>query len=454
MRMHRPSILRGGLLVSTLTLAAMASSSTRAASFTAGAGRADIALPAALFPIDGFVGQHDPLTARVLLLDDGTTRVAIATVDLTSMSAETIAAAKAILAQAAGVPPEDAIVCASHTFSAPHAMAPPDATPAEKDRKAGFAAAIDAALRSAAAAAAASLGPARVGAGAGASRVGVNRDVRSPAGWWLGADAAGFSDPTVSVLRVDGIDGRPRAVLFDAAVQPSVMDGAQDGPGGSLVTADLAGAAARTVEAHEGSGTVAMFLPGAGGDQAPLLMVDRHVVDGHGRASRTDIGAAGFAVLDLLGDRFGTDAARAADAVSTVPGAELHVLRGSAAVPSQLSSPRDPPRGPVASFAYRPGPTVAVPIVVVQIGDTALVGLQAELAAGVGADIRARSPFAHTIVATMVDGSAKYMANAAGYDRFTYEARNSPYGRGAAELTADRVLALLATLRQPAGVRP
>ena len=199
---------------------------------------------------------------------------------------------------------------------------------------------------------------------------------------------------------------------------------------------------------------MAMFLPGAGGDQAPFLMADRHVVDGDGRPSRTDIGAAGFSVLDLLGDRLGTDAVRAADAVSTTGTANLRVLRGSAAVPSQLSSPRDPPRGPVASFADRPGPTVEVPIVVIRIGDTALVGLQAELAASVGADIRARSPFAHTIVATMVDGAAKYMADAAGYDRFTYEARNSPYGRGAAELTADRAVALLAALQQPAGVRP
>ena len=213
------------LWASTLTVAALASPTAWAAAFIAGIGRADIALPAALFPIDGFVGQHDPLTARVLLLDDGTTRVAIATVDLTSMSGEMVAAAKAILAQAAGVLPMNAIVCASHTFSAPHAMVPPDATPAEQDRKAAFAATIEAALRAAAVGAAANLGPARVGAGAGASRVAVNRDVRYPAGWWLGADAAGLTDPTVSVLRVDGIDGRPRAVLFDAAVQPSVMDG-------------------------------------------------------------------------------------------------------------------------------------------------------------------------------------------------------------------------------------
>ena len=77
----------------------MAAGSARAAGFSAGAGRADVALPAALFPIDGFVGQHDPLTARVLLLDDGTARVAIATVDLTSLSGETVAAAKAVLAQ-------------------------------------------------------------------------------------------------------------------------------------------------------------------------------------------------------------------------------------------------------------------------------------------------------------------------------------------------------------------
>lgn len=162
MRVMTSPFLRSALLTSTLVASALFFGGGRAAALTAGAGRADIVLPPALFPIDGFVGQHDPLMARVLLLDDGTTRVDIVSVDLTSMSEETVAAAKAILGQAAGVTADNVVVCASHTFSAPHAMGPPNATPAVKDQKAAVAGAIETALRAAAAGAAASAGPARV----------------------------------------------------------------------------------------------------------------------------------------------------------------------------------------------------------------------------------------------------------------------------------------------------
>ena len=87
-------------------------------------------------------------------------------------------------------------------------------------------------------------------------------------------------------------------------------------------------------------------------------------------------------------------------------------------------------------------------VIAVVIGDIALVGLQAELAASVGAQIKAKSPFAHTIVVTMVDGGAKYMPDAGSYERFTYAARNSRYARGAAELAASGIYDLLRQMQQ------
>jgi hypothetical protein len=57
------------------------------------------------------------------------------------------------------------------------------------------------------------------------------------------------------------------------------------------------------------------------------------------------------------------------------------------------------------------GPEIEVPVVLMRIGDIALVGLQAELAASVGVQLKAKSPFSHTIVVTMVDGGA-YMPDA------------------------------------------
>lgn len=107
----------------------------------------------------------------------------------------------------------------------------------------------------------------------------------------------------------------------------------------------------------------------------------------------------------------------------------LDVRRESVEVASQVFSPRNAPKGPVKSFDYAPGGTVEVPVVLIRLGDMVLAGVQPELSASIGARIKAGSPFAGTVVATMIDGSAKYMPDATSYDRFTYEARSSPFAK-------------------------
>ncbi|WP_239648462.1 neutral/alkaline non-lysosomal ceramidase N-terminal domain-containing protein [Komagataeibacter europaeus] len=413
--------------------------------FRAGSGRADIVFPSGRFPIDGFTGQHDPLAVRIVLLDDGTTRLAIVVVDLTSISGELITAIRTIVTDVAGIATPDIIVSASHTFSAPHIFAAGQAPPGT-DMKANAAAwqAVIQAARQAATRALASLQPARLGAGQGTSRVSVNRDVRTPYGWWLGADDAGDTDPTVSVLRIDRLDGRPLAIMTNFAVQSSVMDGSVTSTGGRLVTADLAGAAMRHVEARYGPDAAALFMVGAAGDQAPYLQASRPVVNADGRAARIDIHEAGFAIVDLLGARLGAQIVDVTEQIRAVDAPTLDIRRESIQVASQAFSPRtNRATGPVTTFSYDAGPPVALPVVLVRIGDLALVGVQPELAAGLGARIRAHSPFAHTMVATMVDGGAKYMPDARSYDRHTYEARSSPFARGAGEAACARIVALL-----------
>jgi neutral ceramidase len=43
----------------------------------------------------------------------------------------------------------------------------------------------------------------------------------------------------------------------------------------------------------------------------------------------------------------------------------------------------------------------------------------------------------------MVDGAVKYLPEATSYDRLTYQARSSPYARGAAEDTAAAIIGML-----------
>ncbi len=419
-----------------------------AAVFKAGAGRSDVVFPADRFPIDGFAGQHDPLAVRILLLDDGTTRLAVVVIDMTSISGELIARMKAIVTEITRVGDDNTIICASHTFSAPHVFAP-DRAPAgtSLDSNAAALRAFETALRTAGTQAVSALRPARLGFGLGTSRINVNRDVETPYGWWLGANDAGFTDPDVCVVRVDNLDGTPMAILMNVAVQSSIMDGSERAEGGKLISADLAGAAARHVEAHFGAGTVALFLIGAAGDQAPFLQASRHVVDEDGKAERIDIHEAGFTLVDLLGARLGGEVVRVAETIMADQAPVLTMRRESVQVESLSFSPRNMPVGPVKSYTYPAGAEVAVPVVLIGFGDTALVGVQPELAASIGARLKSGSPYARTMVATMVDGAAKYMADARSYDRFTYEARNSPFAKGAAEATAAGIEDLLSQMK-------
>jgi hypothetical protein len=82
-----------------------------------------------------------------------------------------------------------------------------------------------------------------------------------------------------------------------------------------------------------------------------------------------------------------------------------------------------------------------------RIGDIAIVGVQPELGSSLGAQIRQRSPFPHSMVTVMVDGGAKYMVDSESYDRFTNEARGSQFARGAAAVAVSGIEGLLKQLK-------
>lgn len=64
----------------------------------------------------------DPLHARALVLDDGTTRLAIVVVDSCMLPRELIDKAEALAAASTGISTDRIMVSATHTHSAPAAM--------------------------------------------------------------------------------------------------------------------------------------------------------------------------------------------------------------------------------------------------------------------------------------------------------------------------------------------
>jgi hypothetical protein len=273
----------------------------------------------------------------------------------------------------------------------------------------------------------------------------------------LGVNGLGPTDPWVGVIRIETLDGSVIAVIANHAVQSSVMNGARGTDGGLLVSDDLAGHAMRLVE-NQFPGSVAMFLPGAAGDQAPLLTAVRSVMELDGNAEQRDAGANGQLLAMLLGERLGGEIIRVVarlgeqrkqltDGTDLLDGSRaLGVIRSTVEVPTQ--------EAPTSFRALRPTRfprfvsvgTELIPVTGIRLGSTLILGVQPELTVNTGVGLRQASPAPRTLVATMVDGAAKYMADELAYERGTYEAMNSRFARGSAELVAQSLAELAATL--------
>jgi hypothetical protein len=152
-----------------------------------------------------------------------------------------------------------------------------------------------------------------VGCATGFCDVNVNRDIDTDEGWWLGSSESGPSDKTVTVLRFETPQGEAIALLFSYAVQSSVMDGSQLSAGGRLVSADLAGAAARFLEQEYGGAVTALFSAGAAGDQAPALKARVQYTGKGGHIRVDDTHEQGFIVAEMLGRRLGIEVLHTAE---------------------------------------------------------------------------------------------------------------------------------------------
>lgn len=437
----------GAAATAFLTQAGYSAGGNVEPSFSAGAGKAWVTFEGMSWPVDGFSSQHDPLGVRALLLEFARTRFCVVVVELTSLSEEMITDMKALIQQKTRVPPENILVCASHTFSAPHVFPQGHIPPGtDKDKNQEMLNRFKTALLTAIAQAADRLQPARIGFGSGACQVNVNRDQPGEKGWWLGRNDDGFTDRFVGVIRIDNLQGQPLAVLFNYAVQSSVTEDFQPASQGKQLSADLAGSTARYIEEHTTDNTVALFLVGAAGDQAPLFQAMQTVVNGNGSVSRISNHVDAFELLNRLSSRLGGEVIKILATITTSTPARLRMVRYQVTVPALNFSPENAPKGPVTTFRYQSAGNINVPVTLVQMGNIIWIGLQPELSAITAAYLREHSPFGHTVVSTMVDGSAKYMPDAQSYDRFTYEARSSPFARGAAERVATAVIKQLEVL--------
>lgn len=211
-------------------------------------------------------GVLDPLQARALVLEGKDRAVALVTLDLIGpLPPRQLDAIRSRVKSSCGI--EDVIFSASHTHSGPNVME--EAPEWQTQAAAGIVAVVERAWKA--------RRDARIGIGRGAVQIGHNRLFYMSQGegkmLWRNESRIPTApvDPTVMILRVDGADGLPLAILVNYACHPVVL-----GPENLQYSADYPGEMRRVVErAHRGA--VALFLQGGAGninpyyDKTPLI---------------------------------------------------------------------------------------------------------------------------------------------------------------------------------------
>lgn len=195
-------------------------------------------------------GIHDPLKAQVLQIKSGDDSVLIITLDLLAVQTQFSDELRAAISHATGIPRNHILLACSHTHSGPQGFNLDDAIFAEKRDDA----LQEITLRKISGAcrwAGTLLQPAKLSLGfSRGDGVGLNRN----------DPLAGASDQQVSVLRVDDLNGKPLAILYNYGCHPTVM-----GADNLLISADYPGAA-RVILQGVFPGAVIHFTNSAAGD--------------------------------------------------------------------------------------------------------------------------------------------------------------------------------------------
>ncbi len=405
----------------------------------AGAARATVDLEGVL-PHDGFDVLRHEVYARALVVEAAGQRACVLTLEATSIAPALLAELRGAVKETVGCDGAFTWVVPTHTFSVPHVRTPGHlADDGARERNERYRMALVDAARAAVAQAVEGIRPVTLAVAEGRCPVNVNRDVETPAGWWLGADACGFADHAMPTLVMKDAEGKPVAVLATADVQSSVLDKSRDSEGRRVVNGDLFGFAAAALERELGG--VALLLPGAAGDQAPAERAVTVTFDASGCKQETDAHEDGYRMLHQQGAALADALAGAVREAREVGGADIDARAVDVLLPAQARADFAT-LAPHRSYEFHTAGEQRTRVYLLRLGEVALVGVQPEVASAFGAAVRAARP-GRVLFATLVNGAQKYLPAPDAYEKITYEAMNSGFAAGSHERLLETILAAL-----------
>ena len=474
---------------------ALSAGAALADSFMAGFARADITPPLGTYMPGYYVQRRarqvlDPLEVNCLALSDGRTTAFVMQVDAMAVSTEIATLARKAVAEATGADVGAVLVHASHTHDGGHLNfvlrddpnEEADGQETVKDVDRLYARLFVTRAADAAKAAQADLRPARLsGARTVATRISFGRrylmkdgKVRTNPGT-NNPDIVrpvGTPDEQVQVLRIDRDGAKPIAVI-NFQTHPDVV-------GGETITADWPGLTRRVFEAANGGDCVSMVINGTEGDVNHCNVLPRpgelnglkrdfdDVDRGYDHAKHMANVLAGAALSVWMKCvpiaagkiRFATEQvsvpankAKESDEKNVAWAKKvwgLHEAGKDAELPWKgMELTTEVARaGRILKVAG--GPDVFVlPITTVSVGKgVAFGGFPGEPFNDIGKAVKAKSPFAMTILSCLTNGSRGYFPFSDSYTQGGYESATSPFGPSVADDLIAGELRLLGTLCQ------
>jgi hypothetical protein len=409
---------------------------------------------------------RDPLFARVVVVDDGSSCAVLVGVDLGAVSTALVDDAVTRASAATGCRPENFLISATHTHSSNTqglGQGPPTAQ------------IVADAIVEAARTAKSRLAPARIGYGRTNVDLNVNRDLfNSKLEWRQEPNPTGPSDKTLAVVEFLGADNVPIGVYMNYAMHPInfYLSG--------VISADLPGEASRYVEALFDNHTVAVFTQGASGDQnprdfrsptffmgqraaltqgrgpfvqtigAPLLApstsprgfspqqatTERQAIPAENLDAYKETLARTGEYVHMLGSMLASSAVRVMrESIQPVDSAPIWAAQHTFACPGRIRNDADDPARENVFPGYKDGPDVNLKVGVLRIGDVHFVSVNGEVYSQIGMRIKAEAPASQTIVVTLANGFANsgYIYSDEAYSHLTFQVIGSHLKPGCAE---------------------
>lgn len=435
-----------------------------AGDFRVGAARVDIT-PKNGTPLGGYYkfrgseGVLDPLFAKTIVFEKDGVHAAIVVLDLSSTTRPLVEAARKAIQEQCGIEGDHVMLSATHTHTGPQqprGSLMDEITKVNSPPGVAYISALPGLIAQSVKEAKAKLAPAQakvvMGKAEGISfnrrvlREGVKEAIWQPQKINAATDKpAGPIDPEVGVVVFES-EGKPMASLLNFAMHPTSVGG------GVKISADYPGVFTKLVSERHGPGMISVFANGTCGN------INHGDYLSGKRRSTLELGTALADAADAAWPGLkavGTFAPRIRS--------EQVTLKRRSFTPEQIGKAKDMAADmitknygtvPMAetvcileTVAKENVPLVAEVQVIALSDDLAIVALPGEIFVELGLALKKASPFKHTLIAELANGSVGYVPNREAYPQGNYEIVSARNEAGSGERLIEVALKLLGEVK-------